>query len=119
MNVGKVATADNQSGVGVTAPGGAASVEPAEEVVITLEGRRYTQPYTAGESILETARRAGLAPPFACEAGDCGSCMALLREGEVKMAVNKALEPEELEEGWILTCQGRPVTRRVVVEYPE
>lgn len=89
------------------------------EVVITLAGRRYRQPHTDGETILETARRAGLAPPFSCEAGDCGSCMALLVEGEVRMAANSALTTEELEEGWVLTCQGRPVTDSVAVEYPD
>ena len=92
--------------------------EPTEEVVITLNGRRYRQSYTAGESMLETARRAGLSPPFSCEAGDCGSCMALLQEGEIEMAANEALSPDELDEGWRLTCQGYPVTKRVAVEYP-
>ncbi len=93
--------------------------ETTEEVIITLNGRRYRQSYTVGESVLETARRAGLAPPFSCEAGECGSCMALLLEGEIEMAANKALMPDELDEGWRLTCQGYPVTKRVAVEYPE
>lgn len=119
MDASEVATVDDRDSAGATTSGDQASAELTEEVVITLGGRRYRQPYTAGESILETARRAGLAPPFSCEAGDCGSCMALLKEGEVRMAVNKALMPEELDEGWILTCQGRPTTRQVVVEYPD
>jgi ferredoxin len=109
----------DEHGTGTTTSSDQAAREPTEEVVITLNGRRYRQAYTAGESILETARRAGLAPPFSCEAGDCGSCMALLQEGEIEMEVNQALEPEELEEGWRLTCQGYPVTKRVAVEYPD
>ncbi|UXA05363.1 2Fe-2S iron-sulfur cluster binding domain-containing protein [Mycobacterium sp. SMC-2] len=104
---------------GATTSSDQALREPTEEVVITLNGRRYRQPYTAGESVLETARRAGLAPPFSCEAGECGSCMALLLEGEIEMTANKALMPDELDEGWRLTCQGYPITKRVAVEYPE
>jgi ferredoxin len=103
---------------GATTSGGQTLREPTEEVVITMNGRRHRQPYTAGESMLETARRAGLSPPFSCEAGECGSCMALLLEGEIEMAANAALTPEELDEGWRLTCQGYPVTKRVAVEYP-
>ncbi len=94
-------------------PGG-----PPAEVVITLDGRRRTLPYAAGDSLLETARRAGLSPPFSCEAGNCGSCVALLKEGEVAMGANSALMADELAEGWILTCQGVPRTKRVVLEYP-
>ncbi len=103
---------------GTTISGDQPLREPTEEVVIVLNGRRYRQSYTAGESMLETARRAGLSPPFSCEAGDCGSCMAILLEGEIEMAANKALTPEELGDGWRLTCQGYPVTKRVAVEYP-
>lgn len=109
----------DQCGTGVTASNDQVSSEPTEEVVIVLEGQRHRQPYTAGESMLETARRAGLSPSFSCEAGECASCMALLKEGQVRMVVNSALSPEELDEGWVLTCQGYPVTKRVVIEYPE
>lgn len=110
---------DQHDGAGATTTSDQVSGAPTEEVVITLNGRRYRQPYTAGESMLETARRAGLTPPFSCEAGDCGSCMALLQEGEIEMVTNQALTPEELDEGWRLTCQGYPVTKRVAVEYPD
>ncbi|BBY38047.1 hypothetical protein MMAN_21810 [Mycobacterium mantenii] len=102
-----------------TAPSDQTAREATEEVVITWNGRRYRQPYTAGESLLETARRAGISPPFSCEAGECATCMALLKEGQVEMQANTALMPDEVDEGWVLTCQGYPVTKRVVVEYQE
>jgi ferredoxin len=110
---------EQRYGAGVTTSGEGTAREATEEVVITLDGRRHTQAYTAGESVLDTARRAGLSPPFSCEAGECATCMALLKEGEVEMAANSVLTTEELDEGWVLTCQGYPVTKRVVVEYPE
>ena len=63
-----------------------------------------------GETFLETARRAGLRAPFSCEAGSCATCMAHVVEGEATMRVNNALTPEEVDEGWVLTCQGFPTS---------
>ena len=73
--------------------------------------------YQAGETFLETARRAGLRAPFSCEAGSCATCMAHLVEGEATMRVNNALTPEEVAEGWVLTCQGFPASPAVTVVY--
>ena len=74
-------------------------------------------PYQRGDTLLETARRGGLRPPFSCEAGNCATCMAFLKEGSATMRANNALTPEEVEEGWILTCQGLPRGDTVTVEY--
>ena len=67
--------------------------------------------------MLETARRANVAAPYSCEAGSCATCMALVREGAVAMRVNDALEPDEVDDGWVLTCQSVPTTASLVVEY--
>jgi 3-ketosteroid 9alpha-monooxygenase subunit B len=88
-----------------------------ESLVVRIRGRKHEINYMPGESILHAARRAGLKPPSACEAGACGTCMALVVEGRVTMRVNNALEPDEVEEGYILTCQATPVSREVVVDY--
>lgn len=88
-----------------------------ETVVIRFDRRKHRIAYTAGDTILETARRANLKPPFACQAGSCATCMAHLDEGRVSMRVNDALTPEEVEAGWVLTCQSLPLTREVVVDY--
>jgi ferredoxin-NADP reductase len=95
----------------------AAAGAATETVVIVLDGRAHTVRYQAGETLLETARRAGLRPPFSCEAGSCATCMAHVREGEVSMRVNHALTPEEVAEGWVLTCQGLPRSPAVTVVY--
>ena len=55
--------------------------------------------------------------PFACRGGVCGTCRARLVEGEVAMDENYALEPDEIEHGYVLTCQSHPTTERVVVDY--
>ena len=88
-----------------------------ESITIRLDGRKRRIRYEAGDTILDAARRAGLNPPFNCQAGSCGTCMAHLDEGRVTMRVNNALGPDEVEQGWILTCQAIPTSREVVVDY--
>jgi 3-ketosteroid 9alpha-monooxygenase subunit B len=86
-------------------------------VTVILGGKTEAIRYQPGDTLLETARRGGLRPPFSCESGNCATCMAFLKEGAADMRVNNALTPEEVEEGWILTCQGLPKGETVTVEY--
>jgi 3-ketosteroid 9alpha-monooxygenase subunit B len=88
-----------------------------DEVTLILRGKKHTVGYHAGDTLLETARRANLPAPYSCEAGNCATCMALLLEGSATMRVNNALDPDEVEEGWILTCQAQPTASTVTVEY--
>jgi 3-ketosteroid 9alpha-monooxygenase subunit B len=88
-----------------------------EEVTVLLEGKKAVVRYQPGDTLLETARRGGLRPPFSCEAGNCATCMAFLKEGSARMRANNALTPEEVEEGWVLTCQSLPTGSAVTVEY--
>ena len=86
-------------------------------VTIYLERKKVSVPRVTGETLLESARRAGLSPPFSCEAGNCGTCMARLTEGSATMRANDALTDDEVAEGYILTCQGTPDTADVTVHY--
>jgi ferredoxin len=88
-----------------------------ESLVIRLDGRRHSVRYQRGDTILDAARRAGLEPPFMCQAGNCGTCMAFLDEGKATMRANDALTADEVEEGWILTCQAIPTSPALVVDY--
>jgi ferredoxin len=87
------------------------------EIRIRIAKQRHTLDYRAGDTVLETARRAGLAPPYQCEAGNCATCMAHLDEGAVRMRVNDALTADEVAEGWILTCQALPTSASLAVDY--
>lgn len=101
---------------------GSGSAAPAEKegtVSIVLAGKRRSVPRHSGETLLESARRAGLMPPFSCESGNCGTCIAQVTEGEAKMRVNNALDDDEVTEGWVLTCQGEPVTPDITVVYED
>ena len=85
----------------------------------SLDGQSSSveSPVDAHESILNAALRVRPDVPFACAGGVCGTCRARLVEGSVAMTENYALEPEELERGYVLTCQSHPQTERVVVDY--
>lgn len=89
----------------------------ATQVTIQLNGRTETAEHHPGTTVLQTARQMGMSPPSQCEAGNCATCMAKLVEGEVTMLVNDALAPDEVDEGWILTCQSVPTTPTVHVVY--
>jgi len=95
----------------------ASETSSTESIVIRLDRRKHAIGYEPGDTILDAARRAGLSPPFACEAGNCATCMAYLDEGRATMRVNNALSADEVEAGWVLTCQAIPTSREVVVDY--
>ena len=88
-----------------------------ESIVIRIDRRKHTLRYEPGDTILEAARRAGLSPPFSCEQGHCATCMAHLDAGSVTMRANNALSADDVQEGWVLTCQAVPTSREVVVDY--
>jgi len=92
-------------------------VQTTEEVTIELGRRTTTMRYRPGDTLLQCARSAGLQPPYSCEIGSCGTCMARLVEGSARMVNNDALDEDEVAEGWILTCQSLPTSRSVRVVY--
>lgn len=91
---------------------------PISQVGVRLDGILFE--FELGqedESILDAALRQGADLPYACKGGVCTTCKALLTEGEVTMDVNWGLEPDEVEKGFILTCQSHPKTPRVTVDF--
>jgi ferredoxin len=97
---------------------GATSGDVVTEHVTVDIGRRTTVlPYRAGNTLLQTARLAGLNPPSSCESGSCATCMARIVEGSARMINNEALTDDEVAEGWVLTCQSLPTSASVRVVY--
>ncbi|MBC3541587.1 1,2-phenylacetyl-CoA epoxidase subunit PaaE [Rufibacter sediminis] len=72
-----------------------------------------------GNTILDAAAETGADVPYSCKGGVCSTCRAKVLEGEVEMDVNYSLEPEEVAAGYILTCQARPLSERVVVDFDQ
>lgn len=70
-----------------------------------------------GSTLLDAAMRAGADLPFSCKGGVCSTCKAKVLEGEVEMEVCYGLEPDEVADGYVLTCQSHPKTKRVVVSF--
>jgi ring-1,2-phenylacetyl-CoA epoxidase subunit PaaE len=73
----------------------------------------------SGSSILEAALDRDLDVPFSCQGGVCTSCMAKITSGEVTMKNNAVLTDEEIEEGYILTCQAYPKSEKITIDYDE
>lgn len=88
-----------------------------ETLVVTVDGQTHEIPYPQGRTVLQAAREAGLQPPFSCEDGYCSCCMAKLRDGEVAMRKNDCLTERDLSDGWVLTCQSVPQTRKVTIDW--
>ncbi|RZU62273.1 1,2-phenylacetyl-CoA epoxidase subunit PaaE [Zhihengliuella halotolerans] len=89
------------------------------EIEFRLDGLsgEVKSPVAANETILNAALRVRPDVPFACAGGVCGTCRAKVTGGDVKMAENYALEEDEVDAGYVLTCQTRPTSERVSVDF--
>jgi ring-1,2-phenylacetyl-CoA epoxidase subunit PaaE len=92
---------------------------PNATAAVVIDGARTEIPVAEGETVLDAALRAGLDLPFACKGGMCCTCRARLLTGSVEMTQNYSLERWEIEAGYVLTCQARPTTDRVVLDYDQ
>jgi len=91
---------------------------PQSQIIVKLDGRSFDFNLGFnGENILDAALKQGADLPFACKGGVCCTCKAKLLQGEVDMEVNWGLEHEEVEQGFILTCQAHPTTEKVVIDF--
>jgi ring-1,2-phenylacetyl-CoA epoxidase subunit PaaE len=97
-------------------PGDAANAR----IVIVRDGLTREIDFLPGdESILAAAGRSGIEVPYSCRSGVCATCRARVMEGQVRMDRNFALEPAEIDAGFVLTCQAHPLSARVVVSFDE
>ncbi|MGA5207618.1 1,2-phenylacetyl-CoA epoxidase subunit PaaE [Streptomyces variegatus] len=90
---------------------------PVSQVTVTLDGRSTTSPLPRDRSILEGAQQTRPDLPFACKGGVCGTCRAQVTDGKADMRRNFALEPSEVDAGYVLTCQSFPVSEALTVNF--
>ncbi|MEK5754782.1 1,2-phenylacetyl-CoA epoxidase subunit PaaE [Acinetobacter variabilis] len=91
-----------------------------EKVNIILDGRELIiEVSKQDDSILDAALRAGADLPYACKGGVCATCKCKVLQGEVEMAINYSLEEEEIQKGYVLSCQARPTTQNVRLSFDE
>ncbi len=94
-----------------------ANGSPSAKLVAHLDGEKIELEMEAGKTILDALIDKGYDPPFSCTAGACSTCMAKMTRGSVTMDACYALDEEEIDEGYILTCQSHPTTPEVEVSY--
>ncbi|GAA4917533.1 ring-1,2-phenylacetyl-CoA epoxidase subunit PaaE [Stackebrandtia albiflava] len=87
------------------------------ELTVMLDGRSSTVTMGKDEAVLDAALRVRGELPYACKGGVCATCRARLVDGKVHMARNFALDEADLDAGYILTCQSRPETDNLTVDY--
>lgn len=97
----------------------AGSAAPAKIVIVVDGKERHLELAHEGVSLLDAGLAAGAPLPYACKGGVCCTCRCKVLEGEVRMDRNFTLEPQEIEAGFVLSCQAHPVTDRVVVSFDE
>jgi len=92
---------------------------PMSHVTVKMDGRSFDfdLPFNSNTTILDAALKQGADLPFACKGGVCCTCKAKLIEGEVMMDVHWGLEENEIQEGFILTCQSHPKTEKLIVDF--
>jgi len=81
-----------------------------------LDDVEHEVAWQEGEVLLDSMLDADLDPAFQCQDGHCGTCMVLLKSGEVKMRKNNVLSARDLERGYVLLCQSEPLTDDVSVD---
>ena len=67
-------------------------------------------------TVLEAAEGAGVEIPFSCRVGTCGVCVVKLAHGQVTMAVEEGLAPEDKAQGFVLACQAKSAGGDLVIE---
>ncbi|MCU4651993.1 2Fe-2S iron-sulfur cluster-binding protein [Roseibacterium sp. SDUM158016] len=97
----------------------AAAFGAATMLSVTLDGATRSFEMPPGMTVLEAALAQDIDVPYACRAGVCSTCRCKVTEGEVEMDANHALEDYEVRAGYALSCQSRPVSARLAVDYDQ
>lgn len=100
-------------------PPASAAAAKAHRLDVVIDGKTHHLTMAADDHVLDAALDAGLDLPYSCKGGVCCTCRARVLEGRVEMEKNFTLEPWEIDKGFVLTCQSRPLTDTVVVSYDE
>lgn len=98
----------------------ASADEPLATISVTMDGRIRQFPMSLKDvSVLDAAERAGFELPFSCRSGICATCRTRVIEGGAVMAHNIALEPWEVDAGFVLCCQARPTSTTLHISYDQ
>lgn len=89
-------------------------------IQLVLDGDEYEFPLNSNaENILDAAHKTGIDLPYACKGGVCCTCKARVKKGSVTMDVNYGLDQDEIDAGYVLTCQSHPTTEKVIISFDD
>ncbi|TXH77569.1 2Fe-2S iron-sulfur cluster-binding protein [Thauera aminoaromatica] len=108
----------NPVGAGASAAA-AAQAEKDIALTVVLDGKEHELAIGPDEHVLDAALNAGLDLPFSCKAGVCCTCRAKVLDGTVVMDKNFTLEAPEVAQGFVLSCQARATSKRLLVSFDE
>ncbi len=89
----------------------------AATVEVELDGEVHTLSWPRKQTLVDIMLAKGIDVPYSCQEGECGSCACTVLEGKVEMEHCDVLDPEDIEAGYILGCQARPVTDTLKIEF--
>lgn len=89
------------------------------EITVIVDDDEETFSMDSKTNILEASLKEGLDAPYSCQGGICSSCLAKVTEGKAVMEKNSVLSEEEVNEGFILSCQAHPVTQKITVDFDD
>ena len=89
------------------------------EVTVLLDDEEFTFTMKQTDDILAAALRNDVDAPYSCQGGVCSSCLAKVNEGKAVMAKNNILTDDEVDDGFILTCQAHPITSKISIDYDD
>ena len=90
-----------------------------KKITIICDDIEYNLEMNDDKTILDFALENDIDAPYSCQGGICSTCLAKLDKGTVKMDNNQILTDDEIQEGYILSCQSRPTSDEVVINYDE
>lgn len=88
-------------------------------VTVILDEEETTFEMPQSSTVLEAVLKQDLDAPYSCQGGICSTCIARLKEGQATMRKNQILTDEEIEEGFILTCQAQPTSSTLTIDYDD
>ncbi|RVW01083.1 ferredoxin--NADP reductase [Rhodococcus xishaensis] len=89
----------------------------AATVEVELDGETHNLSWPRKQTLVDVMLSKGLDVPYSCQEGECGSCACTVLEGKVEMDHAGVLDQEDIDNGYILGCQAKPVSDHLKIEF--
>ena len=89
------------------------------EITVLLDDEETTFTMEKTDDILAASLRNDIDAPYSCQGGVCSSCLGKVTEGKAVMSKNSILTADEIEEGFVLTCQAHPTTPKLTIDFDD